>query len=117
MMVVGGLHDDYKKGRSPLYFIFGIMSGAFIFIFVLSYFNSGFANNIGIWMVPMAVLGSAWEFYITAKEISQIKPDPDLSEKENKWIEHFAIIGVNLFVVPGYYIGFVLSYKAIKRIL
>jgi hypothetical protein len=117
VLVIGGLYDDYEKNRSAIHYIFGIMSGGFIFTFTIAYFNPSLANSVGIWFLPMLITGVIWEFYVTTNEIIHNVHDPDLTEKENKRIENISMVLVNLFVIPGYFLGFLLSYKAIKIIL
>ena len=117
VLVIGGLYDDYEKKRSAIHYIFGIMSGGFIYIFTIAYYNPSLANSVGIWFLPMLTTGVIWEFYVTTNEIIHNDHDPDLTEKENKRIENISMVLVNLFVIPGYFLGFLHSCKAIKLIL
>lgn len=117
LLVLGGLYDDYKSKSPPRNYLFSILSGIFIFSFTSAYFNPELAGLLGLWVVPMAVLGAIWEFYLTVHEISQNEYDPEFTEVENRWIVNSSMIIVNLFVVPGYFLGFVLSYKAIKTFI
>ena len=103
-----------SKKRSFIFYILGILSAIFLFTFVFAYFSPSLARSIGLWFIPMAVFGVAWEIYAAGNDILKNEHDPELTEKENIFIENFALVFINLFVVPGYFLGFVLTYKAIK---
>jgi threonine/homoserine/homoserine lactone efflux protein len=95
--------------RSGVSIALSAVSFCFITTFVIGYFHRSLIDGIDWIILPMAVLGVAWEFYLavteTARAEEELKTDQDLSDEERTFLINFAIFMNALLVVPGYALG------------
>ncbi len=115
VMFIAGLFvkdaPDISELSSSIFSLFSIC------IFVVGFSNAYVTQFLGVFIVPMAVIGIYWEFTRAVRETGRAQNDllveKSLSEEERAMLLNIAI-GLNaLVVVPGYVMGIVLSFRVI----
>jgi len=107
ILLIGGIFDDIQKQNKPWYVAGNILTGIFVIVFVVAFYNKNLAEFIDWIIIPMLITGIIWEFYSSTKEISEFAQDTELSNIEKKWISYFSLIIVDLLTIPGYIAGFI----------
>ncbi|MBI1301728.1 MAG: hypothetical protein GC137_08745 [Alphaproteobacteria bacterium] len=88
--------------------------------FVIAFFHSPIAHFLGLFLVPMTLIGIYWEFVNAADETSEaqdyLNNQHDIDEGERAFLLNVAI-GLNaLVIVPGYVLGILLSVDVLQRL-
>lgn len=112
---VAGLINDLK--HHPAGCVGSVMSLAFVFVFVIGYFHAPLAQHFGLLMLPMVVIGVAWEFtqavQDTGRAEEELEKENDLDENEKTFLLNMATALNALLIVPGYVFGLKLCFDII----
>lgn len=104
---VAGSSGRLKRNLASVFC--SVVSFCFIATFVIGYFHRSLIDTIGWIVIPMTMIGIAWEFYLAVTETGRaeedLKDDPDLSDDERSFLINFAVFMNALLVVPGYALG------------
>ena len=116
----GGNYYEWKVEERKIWVIsLDTLSIFFISIFLIDFFHDKNKSIIGYWIIPIVVSGIIWELFIANYEIKRHEqnPDPELSEFANKACNYFGLFMSNMIVVPGYFLGLLLSYNELLNLV
>jgi len=119
LMSAAGFMFSYQKDPAPA--LSDLLSTLCVFVFVMGYFHAPLALYFGWFLVPMVLMGIAWEYkraiFETGLAERELEKEAELTENERRALINLAIALNGFVVVPGYVCGLVLCFNLMKSVL
>ena len=102
-----GAATDYRDKKAAI--LGDFMSCGFACICVFSYFDISLAQSVGYWLIPMVLIGLAWEFASAVSDANfaeaEMKQERDITDEDRSLLLNLGISMGALIVLPACMMG------------
>lgn len=109
MIVAVGTWLEVREsgGDKPVVLVLDAMSAIICAYLFASYWVSSWRQLLGVAAPVLFVLAAGWQIFDTPRGLRNALADPELSEREKRWI----LVGIAAFFLPAYAVAGVAAFR------
>jgi hypothetical protein len=102
LCAAGAIGDARARARPAWHIALDIVAGVLLIIFIVARWHGQLVAPLGKSVTILFATMLMWDIYSTSRDLADIEHDPELTSRENAWVERGAILIGALVIAPAY---------------